>query len=152
MKLLNKKRGRTYESGIAVTEDTKGSGQPPATKKCNHCGLTDHLRRTNARCPFNNSNTRAPPPLFQGVQHAETTGTSTDLTDASNTRGSSMAGIILQDRDTAADLEQVSKFNSTNQNMCSDAGTHPGVFSDRELFSKTCLRKTLSLRERFCTY
>ena len=75
----------------------------------------------------------------------------------SNTCGSSMAGVIviLQDRDTAADLEQVRKFNSaTNQNtgMCSDAGTHPGVFSDRELFSKIYLRKTLSLRERFCTY
>ena len=67
----------------------------------------------------------------------------------SNTCGSSMAGVILQDRDTPADLEQVSKFNSTNQNMCSDAGTYPGVFSDRELFSKTYLRKTLSLRERF---
>ena len=60
-----------------------------------------------------------------------------------------MAGVVLQDRDTPADLEQVSKFNSTNQNMCSDAGTYPGVFSDRELFSKTYLRKTLSLRERF---
>ena len=76
----------------------------------------------------------------------------------SNTCGSSMAGVIviLKDRDTgtAADLEQVRKFNSTNQNtgMCSDAGTHPGVFSDRELLSKTYLHKTLSLRERFCTY
>ena len=78
---------RTHESCIAVTEDTDGSVQPPATKKCNHCGLTDHLRRTNARCPFNNSNTRAPPPLVQGVQH-ETTGTSTAFTDASNTCGS----------------------------------------------------------------
>ena len=42
-----------------------------------------------------------------------------------------MAGVIviLQDRDTAADLEkQVSKFNSTNQNTCSDAATYPGVF------------------------
>mgnify|MGYP006164598991 FL=1 len=63
-----------------------------------------------------------------------------------------LAGVILQDRDTPVNLEQVSKFNSTNQNMCSDAGTYPGVFSDRELFSKTYLRKTLSLRERFCTY
>ena len=70
----------------------------------------------------------------------------------SKTCGSSMAGVILQDRDTPADLEQASKFNSTNQNMCSDAAKYPGVFSDRELLSKTYLRKTLSLRERFCTY
>ena len=70
----------------------------------------------------------------------------------SNTYGSSMADAILQDRDSAADLEQVSKFNSTNQNMCSDAAKYPGIFSDRELFSKIYLRKTLSLRERFCTY
>ena len=53
------------------------------------------------------------------------------LYSASNTCGSSVAGVILQDLDTVADLEQVSKFNSTNQNMCSDAGTYPGVFSDR---------------------
>jgi len=66
--------------------------------------VSDHLRRTNARCPFNNSNTRAPPPLVQGVQH-ETTGTSTDFTDASNAC-SSMAGVILQDWDTPASLEQ----------------------------------------------
>ena len=46
----------------------------------------------------------------------------------------------------------MSKSNSTNQNVCSDAGTHPGVFSDRELFSKTYLRKTLTIWERFCTY
>ena len=60
-----------------------------------------------------------------------------------------MAGVILQDRDTQADLEQVSKFNSTNQNMCSDTPTYPGVFSDWELSSKTYLGKTLSLRESF---
>jgi len=74
----------------------------------------------------------------------------------SNTCGSSMAGVIviLKDRDTgtAADLEQVRKFNSTNQNMCNDAATYPGVFSDRELFFKTHLRKPRSLLERFCTY
>ena len=70
---------------------------------------------------------------------------STDFTDASTSCGSSVAGVILQDRNTSAILEQVSKFNSTNQNMCSDAGTYPGVFSDRELFSKTYPRKTLSL-------
>ena len=65
-----------------------------------------------------------------------------------------MAGVILQDRNTSANLEQVNKFNSTNQNMCSDAGTYPGVFLDRELFSKTYLRKTLTSlwEERFCTY
>ena len=34
-----------------------------------------------------------------------------------------MAGVILQDRETAADLEQASKFSSTNQNMCSDVVT-----------------------------
>ena len=60
-----------------------------------------------------------------------------------------MAGEILKDRDTSANLEQVNKFNSTNQNMCSDAGTYPGVFSDWELFSETYLRKNPSLRERF---
>ena len=60
-----------------------------------------------------------------------------------------MAGVILQDRSTSANLEQVSKFNSTNQNMCNDAATYPGVFWDWELSSKTYLRKTLSLRERF---
>ena len=63
-----------------------------------------------------------------------------------------MAGMILQDWNNSANLEQVSKFNLTNQNMCSDAGTYLGVFRDRELCSKTCLRETLSLRERFCTY
>ena len=35
----------------------------------------------------------------------------------SNTCGSSMAGVILQDWHTPASLEQVSKFNSTNQNI-----------------------------------
>ena len=50
--------------------------------------------------------------------------------------GSSVAGVILQDRNISANLEQVSKFNLTNQNMCSDAGTYPGSFSDIELFSK----------------
>ena len=49
---------------------------------------------------------------------------------ASNTCGSRVAGEILQDRDTSANPEQVNKFNSTNQNMCSDAGTYPGVFPD----------------------
>ena len=44
LKLSNKKRGRTYESGIAVTEDAKGSVQPPAANKCNHCGLTNHFK------------------------------------------------------------------------------------------------------------
>ena len=44
--------------------------------------------------------------------------------------GSSVAGEILQDRDTSANLKQVNKFNSTNQNMCSDAGTYTEVFSD----------------------
>ena len=35
-------------------------------------------------------------------------------------------------------MEQVSKFNSTNQNVCSDAGTYPlGVFSDREIIQRT---------------
>ena len=67
----------------------------------------------------------------------------------SNTCGSSMAGVILQDQDAAADLN---KFNSTNQNVCIDAETYPGVFSDRELFSKTYLRKTASLQERFCMH
>ena len=32
--------------------------------------------------------------------------------------------------DTPVDLEQMNKFNSTNQNMCSDAAKYPGVFSD----------------------
>ena len=40
-----------------------------------------------------------------------------------------MAGVILQDWDNPASLEQVSKLNSTNQNMCSDVGTYHGVFS-----------------------
>ena len=45
--------------------------------------------------------------------------------------GSSVAGMILQDQDTLVNLEQVSKFNSTNQNVStSDAGTYTGVFSD----------------------
>ena len=43
-------------------------------------------------------------------------------------------------------LEQVSIFNSTNQNMCSDAGTYPGIFLD---FNETYLRKTLSRQEHF---
>ena len=60
--------------------------------------------------------------------------------------GSSVAGEILQDQDTSENLEQVNKFNSTNQNMCSDAGAYPGVFSDWELFSETFLRKTQSIR------
>ena len=60
--------------------------------------------------------------------------------------------MILKDRDTLANLEQVSKFNSTNQNLCSDAATYPGVFLDRELFSKTFQHQTLSIQERFaCT-
>ena len=63
--------------------------------------------------------------------------------------GSSVAGVILQDQNTSANLEQVRKFNSTNQNMCSDAAMCPGVFSDWELSSKTYLRKTLSLQEHF---
>ena len=46
----------------------------------------------------------------------ETTG-NTDFTDESNKCGSSVAGAILQDRDTPVNLEQVSKFNSTNQNI-----------------------------------
>ena len=37
----------------------------------------------------------------------------------SYTCGSSEAGVILQDWDTPAELKQVSKFNSTNQNKCS---------------------------------
>ena len=55
---------------------------------------------------------------------------------------SSEAGVILQDQDTLADLEQASKFNSTNQNMLSDAGTYHGVFLDRELYSQIYLCKT----------
>ena len=47
-----------------------------------------------------------------------------------------MAGVILQDRDTAANLEQVSRFNSTNQNMCSDAGTYPGVCQTEDYSAK----------------
>ena len=39
-----------------------------------------------------------------------------------------MAGVILQDRNTSANLAQVvSKFNSPNQNMFSDAATYPGA-------------------------
>ena len=56
----------------------------------------------------------------------ETTG-GTDFTisvcSTYNTCDSSVSGVILQDRDTPENLEQVSKFNSTNQNMCSDTGT-----------------------------
>ena len=45
-----------------------------------------------------------------------------------------MAGIVLQDWDTSANLEQVSKFNSTNQSMCtSDMGTYPGVNNEKKL-------------------
>ena len=55
----DKKRGRTYKSGIAVTVDAEGSDQPPTSKKCKHCGLTDHLRRPSARCPYNNSKTQS---------------------------------------------------------------------------------------------
>ena len=55
----DKKRGRTYKSGIAVTVDAEGSVQPPTSKKCKHCGLTDHLRRPSARCPYNNSKTQS---------------------------------------------------------------------------------------------
>ena len=53
-----------------------------------------------------------------------------------------MTGVILQDWDTPAGLEQVSKLNSTNQNMCSDAGTYHGVFSYRELWRQIYLRRT----------
>ena len=71
----------------------------------------------------------------------ETTG-NTDFTDESNSCGSSVAGVILQDRDTPVNLEQVSKFNSTNQNMYSNAGNYHGVFLDRESFWQICLFKT----------
>jgi hypothetical protein len=49
----------------------------------------------------------------------------------SNTCGSSVASVILQDRETPANLEQVSNFYLANQNMCCNAGTYHGVFSDR---------------------
>ena len=56
------------------------------------------------------------PPCVQFLH--KTTGTSTDFTDVSeSTCGSSMDGIILQDWDASGGLEQVSKFNSSNQNM-----------------------------------
>ena len=110
---MDKKRGRTYESGMAFTMDTQESIQSPAAKKCKHCEHTDHLRRTSARCQYNNSKMQAAPRVELG--HV-TTG-NTDFTDESNTCGSSVAGVILQDRDTPVNLEQVSKFNSTNQNI-----------------------------------
>lgn len=50
----DKKRGRTYKSDIAVTDDGGGSVKHPAAKNV-ISGLTDHLRRTNARCKYNNS-------------------------------------------------------------------------------------------------
>ena len=77
----DKKRGRTYESGIAVTMDTQGSIQSPAAKKCKHCGHTDHLRRTSARCQYNNSKMLAAPRVE--LVH-ETTGNA-DFADESNT-------------------------------------------------------------------
>ena len=91
--------------------------------------------------------------VYDNGRQDETTG-STDFTyqvppvhSTSYTCGSSTAGVTLQDRDTAADLEQVSKFNSANQNMCSYAGTYHGVFSDRELFRQIYLSKTsISMR------
>ena len=47
----------------------------------------------------------------------------TDCTYISNICGSNVASVILQGwYKTQAKLE-VSEFNSTNQNMCSDAGT-----------------------------
>ena len=64
---------------------TQGNIQSPATKKCKHCGHTDHLRRTSARCQYNNSKMLAAP-HFERVH--ETTG-NTDFTDESNTCGSS---------------------------------------------------------------
>jgi len=110
---MDKKRGRTYESGMAFTMDTQESIQSPAAKKCKNCGHDDHLRGTSALCQYNNSKMLAAP-HFECVH--ETTG-NTDFTDESNTCCSSVAGVILQDRDTPVKLEQVSKFNSTNQNM-----------------------------------
>ena len=81
-----------------------GSVQPSAAKKCKHCGLTCHLRRTSARCPHRNSKMQAPPHLELLVH--ETTG-NTDFTDTSNTScGSSVAGMILQDRDTPVKLSR----------------------------------------------
>ena len=64
--------------------------QSPAAKKCKHCGHTDHLRRTSARCQYNNSKMLAAPRVE--LVH-ETTG-NTDFTDESNTCGSSVAGVI----------------------------------------------------------
>ena len=86
------------------------------------------------------------------VPGTSTSSTGTDFTyvsvwSRSNTCGSSVAGVTLQDPNTSANLEQ-----GSNQNMCSDAGTYPGVFSKWELHSKIYLRNTLSLGERFWTY
>ena len=81
----DKKRGRTYKSGIAVTMDTQGSIQSPAAKKCKHCEHTDHLRRTSARCQYNNSKMLA---AYRVELVHETTG-NTHFTDESNTCGSS---------------------------------------------------------------
>ena len=77
----DKKRGRTYKSGIAVTMDTQGSIQSPAAKKCKHCEHTDHLRRTSARCQYNNSKMLA---AYRVELVHETTG-NPDFTDESNT-------------------------------------------------------------------
>ena len=98
--------------------DTQGSVQSPAAKKCKHCEHTDHLRRTSARCQYNNSKMLAAPRVE--LVH-EITGNTDFTVDESNTCGSSVAGVILQDRDTPVNLKQVSKFNSTNQ-ICSDVG------------------------------
>ena len=68
-----------------------------------------------------------------------TDSTGTDFTNQYSVHLIRVAGGILQDRDTSANLKKVNKFNSTNQNMCSDAGTYPGVFSDWELFRETYL-------------
>ena len=65
--------------------DAHGSVEPPAAKKCKHCGHTDHLRRTSARCQYNNSKMLAAPRVE--LVH-ETTG-NTDFADESNTHGSS---------------------------------------------------------------
>jgi hypothetical protein len=58
-----------------------------------------------------------------------------------------MAGVFLQDRDTPADLEQVS--NSIQPIRICVVTRELTLESFRtELFSKTYLRKTLSLRQR----
>ena len=56
---------------------------------------------------------------------------STDFTDASNKCGASVADEIFRDQDTPANLEQVSKINSTNQNICCYMVTNHGAFSNR---------------------